>query len=205
MPRKKTVKKAKKVKIEKKNYFSQFKLEESYISLIIGAVVVALIIGGIILLLRSGRSSGKSSLQYKPTVEVEKKKETTENLPISYQIKEGDSLWTISEKFYNSGYNWIDIAKANNLANPSIIHAGNKIIIPKIEKKSEAVVKDVEKTIAVSNQITGDTYKVKKGDYLWDIAVRAYGDGYQWVKIAKANNLANPDLIFSDNILKIPR
>jgi len=126
-------------------------------------------------------------------------------LPISYQIKEGDSLWTISEKFYNSGYNWIDIAKANNLANPSIIHAGNKIIIPKIEKKSEAVVKDVEKTIAVSNQITGDTYKVKKGDYLWDIAVRAYGDGYQWVKIAKANNLANPDLIFSDNILKIPR
>ncbi|MGA2968080.1 MAG: LysM peptidoglycan-binding domain-containing protein, partial [Candidatus Levyibacteriota bacterium] len=49
------------------------------------------------------------------------------------------------------------------------------------------------------------TYTVKSGDYLWSIAIRAYGDGYQWVKIAKANNLTNPDLIFSGNVLQLPR
>ena len=27
----------------------------------------------------------------------------------------------ISEKFYKSGYNWVDIAKANNIANPNSI------------------------------------------------------------------------------------
>jgi len=46
---------------------------------------------------------------------------------------------------------------------------------------------------------------VVKGDNLWQIALRAYGDGYQWVKIARENKLANPDLIHSGNILKIPR
>ncbi|PIZ97158.1 MAG: lectin, partial [Candidatus Levybacteria bacterium CG_4_10_14_0_2_um_filter_35_8] len=38
-----------------------------------------------------------------------------------------------------------------------------------------------------------------------NIAVRAYGDGYRWVDIARANGLENPDLIFSGNVLKIPR
>jgi nucleoid-associated protein YgaU len=53
--------------------------------------------------------------------------------------------------------------------------------------------------------ITGDTYVIQKGDSLWKIAVRAYGDGFKWVEIAKANDLENPDLIHSDNELKLPR
>ncbi|MBI2031115.1 MAG: LysM peptidoglycan-binding domain-containing protein [Candidatus Levybacteria bacterium] len=197
MPKKKSVK--------KNNFFSQFKLDESYISLIIGVVVIILIAGGVIFLLRSNRESDTSSLQYKPTIEVEEGSEIPGNLPTSYQIKEGDSLWTISEKFYKSGYNWVDIVKANNLSDPSTIHVGNKLTIPNVQQKSVTVVGGEEKPAAVPNQITGATYKVKKGDYLWDIAVRAYGDGYQWVKIANANNLTDPNLIFSDNVLKIPR
>lgn len=49
------------------------------------------------------------------------------------------------------------------------------------------------------------TYVVKKGDDLWSISEVMYKSGYYWVKIANANNLTNPDLIFSDNVLKIPR
>jgi nucleoid-associated protein YgaU len=44
-----------------------------------------------------------------------------------------------------------------------------------------------------------------KGDSLWKIAVRAYGDGYKWVSIAKANKLVNPNLIHSGNVLTLPR
>lgn len=52
----------------------------------------------------------------------------------------------------------------------------------------------------------GNTYYiVKSNDSLWDIAQKVYNDGYQWVKIAKANNLTNPDMIFSGNVLTIPR
>ena len=111
-----------------------------------------------------------------------------------YTVVQGDNLWTISEKFYQTGYKWIDIAKANNLTNPDIIEKGVKLKIPKDES-----------LIAQPNSISGTTYTVKQGEYLWDIAVRAYGDGYKWVDIAKANSLENPDLIFSGNNLVIPR
>ena len=35
------------------------------------------------------------------------------------------------------------------------------------------------------------TYTIKKGDTLWDLAQKYYGNPYQWTKIAQAN--ANPD------------
>lgn len=62
-----------------------------------------------------------------------------------------------------------------------------------------------EPVVSTDEKITGTTYKIVHGDDLWEIAVRAYGDGYRWVDIAHANGLDNPDLIHSDNILAIPR
>ncbi|MEV4413554.1 LysM domain-containing protein [Catellatospora sp. NPDC049609] len=51
---------------------------------------------------------------------------------------------------------------------------------------------------------TERTYKVKAGDTLWDIATHYYGDGRQYMKIAKANNIADPNLINVGVVLKIP-
>jgi nucleoid-associated protein YgaU len=48
------------------------------------------------------------------------------------------------------------------------------------------------------------TYTVKAGDDLWDVAVAVYKDGYRWSEIAKANNLTNPNVIHSGNVLNIP-
>jgi len=136
-----------------------------------------------------------------------------------YEVKPGDDLWGIAEKEYGSGYNWVDVAAANKLANPDDISAGQKLIIPKVAKRSatddlasntdqavlNAQVVEKKDNAPSQNAIAGKSYVVKEGDFLWDIAVRAYGDGYRWVDIAQANNLANPDLIFSENALKIPR
>jgi LysM repeat protein len=59
---------------------------------------------------------------------------------------------------------------------------------------------------SVSEQkITRSTYEVVEGDNLWQIAVRAYGDGYKWVEIAEANNLSNPDLIYPGDKFTLPR
>lgn len=147
----------------------------------------------------------------------------------TYTVVAGDNLWSIAEKTYKSGYNWVDIAKANDLADPSDIHVGNKLILPTVTPQVATVSQATPKTqltvfvtptkafkptatptpqptAVITNKITGSKYKVVHGDSLWTIAVRAYGDGYRWVDIAKANDLENnPGLIHAGNTIKIPR
>lgn len=72
-----------------------------------------------------------------------------------------------------------------------------KVPSPTASKPSAAVNQE--------GQIKGASYTVVQGDNLWNIAVRAYGDGYKWVEIAKANKLANPDLIHAGNKFVLPR
>ena len=60
-------------------------------------------------------------------------------------------------------------------------------------------------TPAAPEAISSDSYTVVKGDNLWSIAVRAYGDGYKWTEIAKANKLVHPSLIHPGNDLTLPR
>ncbi len=53
--------------------------------------------------------------------------------------------------------------------------------------------------------ITSDKYTVVAGDWLSKIAGRAYGDIMAYDRIAKANNIQNPDLIEVGMVLTIPR
>jgi nucleoid-associated protein YgaU len=54
---------------------------------------------------------------------------------------------------------------------------------------------------------TGDEYKVVRGDSLWKIAVRAYGDGYQWTKIWEKNKskIPNPNGLEIGMMVSIPK
>jgi len=141
-----------------------------------------------------------------------------------YKVVEGDTLWSIAEKSYGDGFKWTEIAKANNITNATDLEKGVQLTIPDLKnsgaeteqisltatvaptsKVAEAIVSNPTEVIAQARTITGNTYTVVRDDSLWDIAIRAYGNGYRWVEIAKANNLTNPDLIFSENILKLPR
>lgn len=47
-----------------------------------------------------------------------------------YTVQKGDTLWAISKKYYGEGNKYPIIAKANNIANPDIIHTGQKLLIP---------------------------------------------------------------------------
>lgn len=120
-----------------------------------------------------------------------------------HKVEKGENLWKISEKYFSSGYNWVDIAKENNLVNPNLIEVGQELKIPVVEPKTITSILSAAQTN--KSAISETTYKVVQGDNLWEIAVRAYGDGYKWVEIASENNLVNPNLIHSGNTLIIPR
>ena len=113
-----------------------------------------------------------------------------------YVVKKGDSLWKIAQATYGSGYNWVDISKANNIKNPGQLVIGQKINLPK------EVIK-----IAPKSTIETEKYTVVKGDSLSKIALRAYGDRYAWVKIFSANRslVTNPNIIRPGWVLTIPR
>ncbi|HWY79671.1 MAG TPA: LysM peptidoglycan-binding domain-containing protein [Candidatus Sulfotelmatobacter sp.] len=167
----------------------------------------------------------KSKSMVKPTVATKNMTKTspvqtkisqikTDNDHNVWIVQKNESLWVIAEKKYTSGYNWIDISKANNLVDPSNIHVGDRLVLPSVTPK-ESTIATIQVTVTPTlvqqstdsgmSKITGSIYIVIKGDNLWNIAVRAYGNGYKWIDIVKANNLANPGMIFSGNKLIIPR
>ena len=189
-----------KVTVRKDSFLSQIKWGESYTSLFLGAVVVVVALVLVFSFLKSHNALNHGQTQSTST--VAKQQEVVKAMPKTYTVQSGDYLWSIAEKIYGSGYNWVDLAQANNLENPGVLYAGTKLIVPDVAPKMTTVQANPTQ---VQNPITGNTYTVVKGDFLWNIAVRAYGDGYEWVKIANANNLVNPDLVFSGNVLVLPR
>jgi len=198
-----------------KNTLKEIKLNETAISRLLGALVV-LVIG--VLIFNYFRGINEKVITSEITSEElakeaskvklieEKGKIVPEGLPTEYTVEANDNLWKISERFYRSGYNWVDVAKANSLNNPNHLAVGQKITLPKAEVKITTIEqRDKLAGVATGQPISGGSYVVQEEDSLWKIALRAYGDGYRWSQIAKDNKLDNPDVIHPGNSLKIPR
>jgi len=196
----------------KNNISAKIEDSESTISMFLGIIVVIVI--GILLfnyfrgLNKNGQVGESGNTENnQPTITEEEKeagKTFTGNLPTTYKVSKGDDLWDISIKFFGSGYNWVDIAKANNIKNSDLLFVDQELTIPDVEVKKPLVV-EVKPGSTQSNVISESSYTVQKGDTLWNISVRAYQDGYKWPQIAKANNLLNPEIIHPGNTLTIPR
>lgn len=72
------------------------------------------------------------------------------------------------------------------------------------EDDPPAAVVEPERPAETAPQV--NTYTVVKGDCLWNIAKRFYGNGSQWPTIFEANRdkIKNPNLIYPGQILTIP-
>ncbi len=127
-------------------------------------------------------------------------------LPTTHIVEPGENLWKIAEYYYRSGDNTDEILKANGILDPNDIEVGQKLTIPKIEIKIPASDSDTGAIPeVVDSRIMEETYTVLPGDNLWMIALRAYGDGYKWPDIVKANNLRDANGIEVGMKLLIPR
>ena len=103
---------------------------------------------------------------------------------LEYVVVKGDTLSKIAN---NYGTTYQKLAEYNNIPNPDLIHVGQKIKIP--------------------NGGSTQEYKyhiVQKGETLWGIAKKYYGNGNQYPKIATANGIVNPDIIHVGQKLLIP-
>ncbi|OGV95869.1 hypothetical protein A2W24_02010 [Microgenomates group bacterium RBG_16_45_19] len=102
-------------------------------------------------------------------------------------VVQGDNLWRLAEKYYSNGFKFIEIAKANGINQPDQIDIGQKLVIPTVTAASQ-LLRISDKPI---------TYTVVKGDNLWRIAFRFYGDGRVFGQIVRVNAelIRQPDLI----------
>jgi nucleoid-associated protein YgaU len=220
MPVKKTTQNSKSNDIGSFDLQKLMQSSDSYKSLIYGIVTVVVLFVVIALGIRTLQQNKAQIDDEALMTQNNQAKTTASDDKNSYTVVEGDTLWGIAEKSYNDGFKWNEIAKANNIQDTTSLEKGMKLTIPKIPSSSNEVaqttptvptemsqhaeMQDQAMTSGMS-KIDGQNYTVVHGDNLWDIAVRAYGDGYRWVDVAKANNLSNPGLIFSGNILTLPR
>lgn len=115
--------------------------------------------------------------QYDNVEDVENSVDNSENY-IEYIVKSGDTLSEIAQK-YNTTYQ--KIAQDNSIENPNLIYPNQKLKI-------------------YTNVSQETIYIVKSGDTLSEIAQK-FNTSYQ--KIAKDNNISNPNLIYPNQKLVI--
>lgn len=81
-------------------------------------------------------------------------------------------------------------------------------VVPKSEvKKIEATITEARSTETSPEPTSPETYTVVKGDCLWNIAKKYYGDGSKYTVIYNENKDVvggNPNLIYPGQVLTIP-
>lgn len=222
-----------------RTWIKQIEINEKFVSGVIGVfLLVAFFVGVYRFALERPAPStlsqvNESELQESlaPGTSLEEATGTVETGEVSsagiskYTVEEGDSLWKIAEKTYNDGYQWVEIAKVNNLANVGLLAVGQELDLPRADDLALsqtaqiAQVEDgppIETTLTSSQEsseasietkeVSSDSYTVQQGDYLWKIAEVHLGNGYQWTKIWEMNQevIANPEVILAGQTLKLP-
>jgi len=202
-----------------KKFLKTLKINESAISTVFGGIVVIIIA---VMIFNYFKSFNKGKVTESAPVDVTQQTENggvtvnveedgtkvPQGLPTTYKVVLGDSLWKIAEKHYGSGYNWVDIAKENNLVKPDSLNVGMELQIPKTAVREPITANAQINASGGSKTLESDKYLTVKGDYLWEIAIKAYGDGYAWTKIYQNNKEKigdNPNRLPIGIELSLPR
>lgn len=127
----------------------------------------------------------EAMLDREGTVQITQKRPAYEVTDIHYVVQPGDTLYGIARKYHITP---LEIADANQLANPNLIYPGQRLRI---------IIRDDR-----NQSDTYYLYQVKPGDTLYGIAVRY---GTTAAALTQLNRIPNPSLIYPGQIIKIPK
>jgi len=123
----------KKIKKDSKSvnqkFYDQLKLNESYVSLILGSIVVIGVFAIIFVYAYQTREEVKNQRVLNSTVSP-----TPEPTVDKYIMQEGESLWDVAVRFYGDGFEYLKIVEANKdiILNPDFVPPGTEIVIPNL-------------------------------------------------------------------------
>lgn len=106
------------------------------------------------------------------------------------EVKKGDTLWDIAEKYLGSGSRYREIMSLNSLTSATI-HPGLVLSIPGTNTSANEAAKKTK------------TYTVKKGDTLWDIAAKYLKNGDRYVEIMSLSKITGTT-IHVGQVLTLP-
>lgn len=193
-----------------KTALKELKQNESTISMLLGSLVI-IIVGVLLYNYFTGGSNPQitDSSSSTETEQTESADDGTQELPTAHVIKAGETLWSIAQQYYQSGYNWVDIAETNGLGDGNLLAIGSQISIPNVPTRIPGETprpRAVSQQVIVSASIDGSGHTVAPGESLWSIAVDTYQDGYQWPRLFDANSdtIKNPSSLEVGQVLRIP-
>jgi hypothetical protein len=73
----------------------------------------------------------------KPAAPVAPASDKKQGTGVWYSIVRGDNLWNLSKSFYRTPWRFKQIAAENDIRNPDLIYAGNRIYIPDVETEKK--------------------------------------------------------------------
>ena len=212
---------------------SELQSNQSRLNMVLGALIVLVIV--ILVFNYFNRGKSDLGPAQSTTNESMQEDLTPESLPGNYTVNDGDPLFPLAAKYYNDGYKYSEIASVNSITNVDSIEAGQVLDIPKLEAATatqaesvpsatpetspDTTVMNTDQTVDLSTpviapvstdtywgeKITENTYTVQSGDWLSTIAGRAYGNIYEYQKIAEANKITDPNTIEVGTVLTLPR
>lgn len=146
-----------------------------------------------------------------------------------YRVQKGDSLWKLAEQWFGDGYQYVQIARANNLPQTAYLEIGQELRRPSrptvgatawqtdeplsleqvqnIEMQKKNGVLPQPGSNADASLSSSKTYTIQSGDSLWKIAIKHFKNGQRWTEIYDLNKErigANPDLIYPRHQILLP-
>lgn len=106
------------------------------------------------------------------------------------EVKKGDTLWGIAEKYLGSGSRYREIMSLNSLTSVTI-HPGLVLSIPGTNASANEAAKKTK------------AYTVKKGDTLWGIAEKNLKNGSRYVEIMSLSKTTSTT-IHAGQVLTLP-
>jgi LysM repeat protein len=129
-----------------------------------------------------------------PVTEEPTEENPSEPEPDTYTVKPGDSLWAIAWDHHMTS---TELARINGIDPNAYIYPGQVL---KLREDAPEEPEPVEPAPP-----RDDVYTVEPGDTLWGIAQKTMGKGWKWWRIAEANGLQDPYVIYPGQELVIPK